>query len=411
MSLVLNVEILGEFKNLTAATKGAQSQLTAMNKKAQSVSRSIGAAFAAIGLTISFRAIANELEEASKAAVLDTKSQKTLALAMKNTGKANESNIAQAEDNIKTMMMQAGIADDELRPAFQKLFLATGDVGEATRLLGIAMDTSAGTGKSLDSVSQAMAKSLAGSDGALAKLVPSVKGSKTPIEDMGKAFAGAATEAAKSDPYQTLNVIFGEMQEQIGMALMPKLLEFSTWLQTKEGQEKLQGIVDLIVDIITKFGELVGYIVENKDWLVPMIAAIGGLAIVWQGVTTAIGIAKTAQKLFGDDAIVQAGRAMGAWAPLAALLGIAAVSNWAGETLQTSSPTTKKTIGSAFSINSTAKPSAGGSNMSFTAPKSTAKTTTVNVNVKTINDAKTTIKSLSQFEKSTGLTLGQALRN
>jgi len=53
MSLVLNVEILGEFKNLTAATKGAQSQLTQMNKRAASVSRAMIKAFGAIGVGFS----------------------------------------------------------------------------------------------------------------------------------------------------------------------------------------------------------------------------------------------------------------------------------------------------------------------------------------------------------------------
>jgi hypothetical protein len=406
MSLVLNVEILGEFKNLTAATKGAESQLAAMNKKAQTVSRSIAAAFAAVGLTISFRAIANELEEATKAAVADTKSQKTLALAMKNTGKATEGSVAQAEKNIKKMMLQAGIADDELRPAFQKLFIATGDVDEATRLLGIAMDTATGTGKGLDTVAQAMARSLAGSDGALARLVPSVKGSKTPIDDLGMAFKGAAGEAANLDPYQRMNVIFGEMQEQVGMALMPKLLEFSTWLATKEGQEKLQEIVDLIVDILTAFTDLVTWLDANKEWLAPTILAIGGLTLAWKAVEIAIGVAKTAQALFATQAVAKAAIAKAAWAGLS-FGGVAAVGG------------TVAAIGAGAAAGGfmegqqrgiTSQIYAEGFKQmkkDFNAPKGGQ---TINVNVKTVNDAKTTIKSLSQFEKSTGLTLGQALR-
>jgi hypothetical protein len=411
MSLVLNVEILGEFKNLTAATKGAQSQLTAMNKRASSVSRGITKAFAAIGIGFSLGVIKRELEEAAKAAVEDTKSMTLLATAMENTGKASAVQVAEAEKAIKSMQLQSAVADDDLRPAYQKLFIATGSVTESNRLMKIALDASAATGKSLDAVSQAMAKSLAGSDTALVKLIPSIKGATDPMATLEATFAGAAEAAANTDPYQRMQIIFGEMQEQIGMALLPLLNEFSTWLATPEGQEKLQGIVDFIVLILQEFGKLVAYIIENKDWLVPVVAALGGLAIAWQGVTIAIGVARTAQTLFAAEAIAKAGAAMAAWAPLAALLGVAAVSAWAGETLQTDTAASQKTIGGAFGINSTAAPSAGGSNMTFTAPKTNTKATNVvNVNVKTVTDAKQVIKTVSQFQQATGTTLAQALR-
>ncbi len=69
MSLVLNVEILGEFKKLTAATQGAQKQLTGLQATTQKISSKIGSAFATIGAGLSFAFIARELKEASKAAV------------------------------------------------------------------------------------------------------------------------------------------------------------------------------------------------------------------------------------------------------------------------------------------------------------------------------------------------------
>jgi len=227
MSLVLNVEILGEFKKLTQATTGAQGDLTGMGKQAQKVSKSIGKAFAAIGIGLSFKVIANELEEATKAAIEDRKSQELLALAMMNTGKATDASVKSAEQSIAKMQIQAGIADDRLRPAYQKLFIATGDVTKSNELLQIALDASAATGKDLDTVTQAMAKSLAGNDTALNKLIPSLRGSKTPIEDMAAAFKGASTEAANLDPYQRMQIIFGEIQEKLGTALLPILDDFA----------------------------------------------------------------------------------------------------------------------------------------------------------------------------------------
>lgn len=315
MSLVLNVEILGEFKNLTAATKGAQSQLTAMNKRAASVSAGITKAFAAIGIGFSLRAVQRELEEASKAAVEDSKSMNLLALAMKNTAGATKDQIAQAEKSINRMQFQAGVADDQLRPAFQKLFIATKDVTASNRLLQIALDASAATGKSLDAVSTAMAKSLAGSDTALLRLIPSLKGATDPMAELERTFAGAAEAAANTDPYQRMQVLFGEMQEQIGMVLLPTLNEFSAWLATPEGQAKLQEIVDGIKAIIVQGVKLVQWVVANKDWLVPMVAAIGALTVAWN---VAIAAAKTYAAIAGLGAI---GGSLSSLGPLGAAAG------------------------------------------------------------------------------------------
>jgi hypothetical protein len=316
MSLVLNVEILGEFKQLTAATKGAQKSLSSLNKRTQAISNTMNKAFAAIGIGFSLSVIKRELEESAKAAIEDSKSMSLLALAMENTGKATKDQVTQAERAINKMQFQAGVADDELRPAYQKLFIATKDVTASNRLLQIALDASAATGKSLDAVSQAMAKSLAGSDTALVKLIPSLKGAKDPIAELEKAFAGAAEEAANTDPYQRMQVIFGEMQEQIGTALLPLLEEFSAWLSTPEGQAKLQEIVDGLKAVIEQGVKLVKWVLDNKDWLVPMVAAIGGLTAAWNAATGAV---QAYQALAGLGAIVGGGALAGG-----AVAGVAA---------------------------------------------------------------------------------------
>lgn len=301
MSLVLNVEILGEFKKLTSATQGAQQDLSTMSSAAQKISSKVNKAFAAIGIGLSFRVIANELEEATKAAIDDRKSQELLALAMKNTGAATDDSVKSAEKAIAKMSIQAGIADDQLRPAYQKLFIATKDVTKSQDLLQIAMDASAATGKDLDTVSQAMAKALAGNDAALAKLIPSLKGSKTPIDDMAKAFEGASEKAANVDPYQKMKVIFGEIQEKIGTALLPVLDDFAAWMSSPPGQKQLQEIADAAQNVLTKLADTARWAIENKDWLLPLATK----ALIFAGAISAIGkikiaidSAKAAQELF-----------------------------------------------------------------------------------------------------------------
>lgn len=309
MSLVLNVEILGEFKKLTSATQGANKQLAGLQGTAKKISSGIGRAFATIGVGLSFAVITRELKDAAQAAVEDQKSQGLLATALENTTGANNAQIASVEKSIKKMQLQASVADDEIRPAFAKLARATGDVEESTKLMSLALDIAAGTGKSLDAVTTALSRAVGpeGTTGALERLVPAIKGAKDPMAELEKLFEGSAEKAANLDPYQRMNIIFGEMQEQVGMALLPVLEKFSTWLATPEGQAKLQEIVDGIVAIIEEGIKLVAWVDKNKNWLVPMVVAIGTVTAAWNIATGAANAYKAAALLAGAVGAVGAG--------------------------------------------------------------------------------------------------------
>lgn len=231
MSLVLNVEILGEFKKLTAATQGANKQLSGLQGTASKISKNIGRAFATIGIGLSFAVITRELKEASKAAVEDAKSQGLLASALKNTTNANSAQIASVEQSISKMSRQASIADDDLRPAFANLARATGDVEKSTKLMSLALDIAAGTGKNVDTVVKALSRAVGpdGTTGALERLVPAIKGASDPMAELERLFAGSAEKAANLDPYQRMTVIFGELSESVGAILLPLLEKFATW--------------------------------------------------------------------------------------------------------------------------------------------------------------------------------------
>ena len=309
MSLVLNVEILGEFKKLTSATQGANKQLAGLQGTAKKISSGIGRAFATIGVGLSFAVITRELKDAAQAAVEDQKSQGLLATALENTTGANNAQIASVEKSIKKMQLQASVADDDIRPAFAKLARATGDVQKSTKLMSLALDIAAGTGKSLDAVTTALSRAVGpeGTTGALERLVPAIKGAKDPMAELERLFEGSAEKAANLDPYQRMNIIFGEMQEQVGMALLPVLEKFSTWLATPEGQAKLQEIVDGIVAIIEEGIKLVAWVDKNKNWLVPMVVAIGTVTTAWNIATGAANAYKAAALLAGAVGAVGAG--------------------------------------------------------------------------------------------------------
>jgi hypothetical protein len=295
MSLVLNVEILGEFKKLTAATNGAAKDLKGLNSTVGKISKGMKSALAAVGLGFSLGVVINELKEASKAAIEDTKSQELLALSLRASTKATDNQISAVEKIIGKYQLQASVADDQLRPAFAKLTQSTGDLEESSKLLGIALDVSAGSGKSLDAVTQAMSKALEGSTGALERLLPAVKGVDDPIGFLQERFAGAAEAASNTDPYTRMQILFGELQEQIGMALLPYLQQFSDWLAEPGTTEMLQEVVKVIVDMIKNFGVAIELLVKYKDVLIPVVTTVAALTVAWKAynVVSALSAANT----------------------------------------------------------------------------------------------------------------------
>lgn len=310
MSLVLNVEILGEFKKLTTATTGAAKDLNSLKKTTDKISSGMKTALGAIGLGFSLGVVVRELKEASKAAIEDVKSQELLALSLQASTNATDNQIAAVEKVIGKYQLQASVADDQLRPAFAKLTQSTGNLEESSKLLSIALDVSAGSGKSLDAVTQAMSKALEGSTGALERLLPAVKGVDDPMAFLEERFKGAASAASNTDPYTRMNILFGELQEQVGMALLPYLEDFSDWLAEPGTTEMLQEIVEVIIGLIKNFGELVNFAVKYKDVLIPLTAVIGTLVATIKAVSTAMTIYNTiASAVIARNAAVAASNA------------------------------------------------------------------------------------------------------
>lgn len=293
MSLVLNVEILGEFKKLTSATQGAAKDLNGLSGTVGKISKGMKTALGAIGLGFSLGVVIDQLKQASKAAIDDVKSQELLALSIKASTGATNNQVTAVEKIIGQYQRQAAVADDQLRPAFAKLASSTGDLEQANKLLGIALDVSAGSGKSLDAVTQAMAKALNGSTGALERLLPAVKGVNDPIGFLAKQFNGAAEAATNTDPYARMEILFGELQEQIGVALLPYLKDFSDWLAEPGTTEYIQAIVDVIVDLIGQFKLVVDWLVKYKDSLVPIAGIVGTLTAAWKAYNVVAALSAT----------------------------------------------------------------------------------------------------------------------
>lgn len=425
MSLLLNVEILGEFRNLTAATKGAQGELNTLNGKAAAISGSIHKAFAGIGIGLSFAWVARELNDAAKAASDDAVSLTALDTALKNTTKAHKDLLPEAEALIGKLQRQHGVADDFLRPAFITLYNATNDLTASNKLLTVALDVSAGSGKSLDTVALALAKSVHGSDTALVKLLPAVKGLDDPIKFLGEKFAGASAAAAQIDPYRNLNVLFGEMQEAVGYRLLPELTKLSIWLSTPEGQQKLTDLTNAVIALVDVFVTMVGWALQNKDAIFALGVVLVSANVAAKAITVSTtiynGVAAIAAGVSATYATSMGGVAAGATAANTAVsalvttlrifAGLAAV----GMVLQLggsaplpgTTPSTSKTETKISPVPTIGTPTGNNGLPGFGA-KSTGNNVTVNITTPVTSN--TIIKTVQGFQKSTGTTLAQALK-
>jgi len=294
--------------------RGFKNAQKSMGSLGQTMKKTLGA----VGLTVGVGALVNQLQRAGKAAAEDAKSQGLLALALRNTVNATNEQISAVEKSIAKMELMASVPDDVIRPAFASLVRATGDVTAATGLMELALDVAAGTGKDVSTVSAALAKAYAGQGTALNRLVPGIANATDKFGFLQEKFAGAASEAANLDPYQRLNLIFGNLQEAIGTYLLPYLQDFAKWLASPPGQEKLKAIAATFGTIVTAVGNMVSFLLDNT-WLVKTVAGLIAMYKVWKSiflVTKAIYGAQKASAL-ATFALKGAESAKG-WAAIAA---------------------------------------------------------------------------------------------
>ena len=236
-SRTLKLSILGDVDNLNKSLKAATADVETFGDKVSKAGKVVGAALVAAAAAAGAYAVKIGVDGV-KAAIEDEKAQTQLALALKNATGATEGAIAATEQFILQQSLATGVADDELRPALQRLALSTGDVKKAQDLLKIAMDISTATGKPLEAVANSLGKAYDGNTAALGKLGIGLSAAElktmTFTQVQGRLtdlFGGAA--AANADTYSgriaRMQIAFDEAKETIGFALLPileKLMKF-----------------------------------------------------------------------------------------------------------------------------------------------------------------------------------------
>jgi len=165
-----------------------------------------------------------------KAAMEDEAALEKLATTLGNVGLAHDQ--PKIEEFISGLERSLGIADDELRPAYDRLVRSIGDTEEANEALSLALDVSAGSGKSLDAVVQALGRGYDGNTQGLSRLGAGIDKATLATGDMriiseslAKTFAGQSTTSAQTFEGQIgrVTVGFDNLKESFGRGFLQAL--------------------------------------------------------------------------------------------------------------------------------------------------------------------------------------------
>ena len=258
MSLVLNVEILGEFKKLTAATQGAQNSLGGMQKKMSSVAKGIGRVVGTLGLTLGFAAIVRGFKDATRAAeeakTADARID-SIAESMDEFGDQAAKVTRRIKDYAEQQSLSVAIDDEVIKATQAKLLTfrnltRTADVmgGSFDRATMAAIDmAAAGFGNATDNATQ-LGKALNDPIKGITALnragIQFTDDQKLLIESLVE--SGNVLEAqdmilkeienqvggtaeATANASDKMAIAFGEVSESIGQVLLPLFEKVTEW--------------------------------------------------------------------------------------------------------------------------------------------------------------------------------------
>jgi hypothetical protein len=320
-----------DFDELKRGVKGAEQEVQGFGDKMGKFGKMAGAAFAVAGAAaLAYGAVL--LKQGVESAIADEQAQAKLATTLQNVTGATDAQIAAVENQILQTSLLTGLTDDALRPSFERLIRATKDSDAALKLQSVAIDVAAGSGKSLEAVTNAMARAAEGNTGALARLGVGLTAAELKTMSMDEITKQLATTfggqaAVQADTFSgkmaRLQVAFDEGKETIGSfvldaitpmintvvnTVIPAVAGFIDSVGGKEGlTAAFKTYIDLIKNIFQPvlqgfkfaFDQIKAAVVGNKDefealfkflkdFVAPLFGGVLKLAI--QGVGLALGV-------------------------------------------------------------------------------------------------------------------------
>jgi len=390
-SRTLKLSILADVDDLKKKLDIGSKEVEGFGGKLEKFGKIAAAAFAAAAAAAA--AYAGKLAiEGVKAAIEDEAAQKRLALALENVTGATEAQIAAVEEQISKTALATGVADDKLRPALQRLATATGSVEQSQKLLTLALDISAATGKDVETVSNALGKAYEGNTASLARLgiglsAAEIKtmGLQGAVTQLGQTFGGAAATQANTFEGQIarLRVGFDEAKEAIGAQLLPviqRLLDYVVNVLIPKFQEAKRAAIDPIVQAFKNneaaLRDLWSFI---KTYLVPifetaLVGAIKSVGATIAGIINIIGTVTSKVKELANDVIDAVNKIIRAYNSIPILPNVSTIPNISTTTTSRtgSVPTASLPFGGASII----PPSSGSANVTPSTPTTTVTTPT-----------------------------------
>jgi len=250
-SRTLKLSILADIDNLTKNLNKGEVEVQTFGDKISKFGKIAGAAFLAAGAAAAVYA-GKLAVEGVKSAIEDEAAQAKLAATLRNVTGATDAQIAATEDYVLKQSLLFGITDDQLRPSLDRLTRATGDVTKAQKLQSIAIDIAAGTGKSLQAVTESLSKAQEGNLAGLSRLGVGLTKAELKTLDfeqitakLAATFEGQAT--IQADTFQgkmaRLSIAFDEAKETVGAFILDAITPL------------VENIVKYVVPAITAFVE------------------------------------------------------------------------------------------------------------------------------------------------------------
>lgn len=293
----ISVEITGEYNNRDVKRAIADLQLLQKDSGATGAAMGrLGVAGVAMGAAIGTAAVTAVSAGARmavefgvngvKAFLDDEAAAAKLARTMSNLGL--EGATAEVEANIDALQRQTGIVDDILRPSFDRLVRSVGDVSEANRLLALSADIAGGTGRSLDSVVQALGRAYDGNTTGLSRLGAGLDKATLKTGDMdlitqkladtfgGQAAVKAATFQGQLD---RVSVAFGELQESFGRGFMDGVV--SGFDDSKTAADSLSEAIKLLEPTFYELGKQIGGVVQYvPQFMAGVKTIVNGMTVI-----------------------------------------------------------------------------------------------------------------------------------
>jgi hypothetical protein len=264
-----------DFDELKKGIKGGQAEIETFGSRVGEFGKKAAAAFAVAGVAAAAYA-GKLLIDGVKSAIEDEAAQAKLAITLKNVAGATDATVAATEAYILKTSLATGMTDNDLRPSLERLARSTGDLQKAQQLQTLALDIAAGSGKSLEAVSNALGKAYEGNSGALAKLGVGLSAAELKTMSMDQVtkalsntFGGQAATAADSfqGKMARLTVAFDEGKETVGSFVLDAITPLVTTI--------VEDVIPKLSELATNIGETLGPAFSNlvtffKDNLIPI---------------------------------------------------------------------------------------------------------------------------------------------